>query len=119
MATAVQVQEAFWLIDVNKDSMLTRAEVIKVCRKEENGHIRALLGLPQRIRQGDGSRADFEEVFQRLDADDSKKVSLEEFLDAFAAAGADTTRMDPMTRDELQAELAVRSGMYLQDDAAR
>ena len=44
---------------------------------------RALLGLPKVIRQEDGTRDDFEAVFQRLDADDSKSITLDEFMGVF------------------------------------
>ena len=45
--------------------------------------VRELLGLPQHIRQEDGSRDLFEAVFQRLDLDGSKSIAYEEFATLF------------------------------------
>ena len=71
------IAEAFSLIDANGDGVLSRAEVIKACRASER--VRTLLGLPKNIRQEDGTRDSFEEVFQKFDADDSKSITLDEF----------------------------------------
>ena len=46
--------------------------MIQAARADES--VRALLGLPEKIRQEDGSRDAFEAVFQMIDADDSKTV---------------------------------------------
>ena len=73
----VDIAEAFSLIDANGDGVLSRAEVIKACRANER--VRTLLGLPKNIRQEDGTRDSFEEVFQKFDADDSKSITLDEF----------------------------------------
>ena len=70
--------EAFSLIDKNSDGTLTRIEVIQACRSDHR--VRELLRLPESIRQEDGSRDAFEEVFQKMDKDDSKGVNLEEFM---------------------------------------
>ena len=74
---------AFSLIDRNRDGVLTRIEVIRACREQER--VRTLLGLPQQIRQEDGSREAFEAVFQRLDTDESKSIDYEEFKSVFLA----------------------------------
>ena len=51
--------------------------------------MRELLGLPQHIRQEDGTRDTFEAVFQSIDGDDSKEINFEEFATWFSAsAGA-------------------------------
>ena len=42
-----------------------------------------MLGLPAQIRQEDGTRDQFEQVFQRFDEDDSKSISYEEFAKVF------------------------------------
>ena len=70
--------EAFELIDKNGDGRLTRIEVIQACKHDPR--VRELLRLPETIRQEDGSREAFEQVFQRMDKDDSKSVDLEEFM---------------------------------------
>lgn len=61
--------EAFELIDRNSDKTLSRIEVIQACRNDPR--VRELLQLPERIRQEDGSRDAFEDVFQKMDVDDS------------------------------------------------
>ena len=78
------VDDAFARIDRNCDGVLSRAEVIKACRIDP--HVRTLLGLPERIRQEDGTRDAFEKIFQRLDQDDSKAVTLDEFKRVFGSA---------------------------------
>jgi Ca2+-binding EF-hand superfamily protein len=72
-----EIEAVFRLIDKNGDGALSRAEVIKACRANEKVH--TLLGLPKNIRQEDGTRDLFEVVFQKLDADDSKSITLDEF----------------------------------------
>jgi hypothetical protein len=77
------VHAAFALIDANGDGALSRIEVIKALRTHTA--VRALLALPARIRQEDGTRDAFEAVFQQIDADDSKEISLAEFEAFFLA----------------------------------
>jgi len=75
------VREAFSLIDVNGDGVLSRIEVIKAVRTHKR--VRALLKLPHQIRQEDGTRDAFEMVFQQIDTDDSKTISAYEFESYF------------------------------------
>merc|ERR1740121_57296 len=92
--------EAFRIIDKNGNGSLSRIEVILACRRDPS--VRALLGLPATIRQEDGSRDRFEQVFQAMDSDDSKDVDFEEFArfvaemqqtgDARSKASANHTR---------------------------
>ena len=70
-------REAFDLMDRNSDGKLTRIEVIQACKNDER--VREMLGLPTNIRQEDGTREQFEQVFQRFDQDDSKDISYDEF----------------------------------------
>ena len=84
------VEVAFERIDTNGDGFLSRAEVIKACRSD--ALVRQLLGLPQTIRQEDGSRDAFELLFQRLDMDDSKSISFDEFLCIFGRSARSSTR---------------------------
>ena len=81
-----ELEAAFHRIDANANGLLSRAEVIRACRHDE--HVRTLLGLSRVIRQEDGTRDAFEKVFQRLDQDDSKAISLKEFVDLFGVAKA-------------------------------
>ena len=82
VAAHPEVLEAFERIDSNKDGSLSRAEVIKSCRRD--AITRELLGLPATIRQEDGSRDVFEEVFQQFDIDHSKTIERDEFLQIIA-----------------------------------
>lgn len=75
------VRAAFALIDKNGDGALSRIEVIQACKKHPS--VRALLSLPASIRQEDGTRDSFEQIYQQLDVDDSKSVTLEEFEQFF------------------------------------
>lgn len=77
------ILEAFARIDTNKNGVLSRAEVIKACKADAS--IRELLGLPKTIRQEDGTRDLFEDVYQRLDADGSKTIDADEMVSFFTA----------------------------------
>ena len=54
--------------------------------------MRGLLALPQKIRQEDGTRDLFERVYQAIDNDDSKSITLTEFEAYFSSA---TERQPP------------------------
>ena len=103
-ASELGIAEAFALMDVNGDGALSRIEVIKACRQHER--IRRLLGLPRTIRQEDGSRDEFERLFQRLDSDASKAITLREMLDFFAPAGGGTPGKAPVRPSEVHASRA-------------
>ena len=75
------VRAAFKLIDTNNDHLLSRIEVIKALR--ESVVVRLLLQLPQNIRQQDGTREEFEQIFQKIDTTSSKEISLEKFEEHF------------------------------------
>ena len=81
-AKAQQARAAFLKIDKNKDGSLSRAEVITAVRAEPE--IRSLLGLPAQIKQEDGTRDAFEQVFQAMDVDSSKKIDEQEFVAYFS-----------------------------------
>lgn len=81
LSRSAAILEAFQIIDKNADGSLSRAEIIKACRSSHK--IRSLLGLPSVIRQEDGSRDVFEEVFQQFDSDGSKSIDLSEFQKFF------------------------------------
>ena len=77
---------AFKKIDKNGDGVLSRIEVIQAAKA--SAEIRALLGLPSTIKQEDGSRDAFEAVFQMIDSDASKSISLYEFITVFGSKAA-------------------------------
>ena len=54
------------------------AEVIQACRHDHR--VREALQLPERIRQEDGSRDKFEQLFQKVDVDDSHTIDVDEFI---------------------------------------
>ena len=71
------ISAAFQLIDTSGNGRLSRAEVVKAARGDPM--VRQLLDLPRVIRQEDGSRDRFEQVFQAMDRNDSKEVDFAEF----------------------------------------
>jgi hypothetical protein len=77
---------AFAAIDKNGDGVLTRIEVIQACRRD--AAVRELLGLPLKIRQEGDSRDAFEALFQALDKDGSKTITLAEFQALFVESEA-------------------------------
>ena len=83
VCTAI-VHAAFKLIDKNGDGVLSRIEVVKALR--DSAQVRKLLALPEKIRQEDGTRDLFERVYQSIDTDDSKSITLAEFEAYFSPA---------------------------------
>ena len=77
------IHAAFDLMDNNGDGVISRIEVIKALR--EHQQVQALLKLPEKVRQEDGTRDSFEQVYQAIDKDDSKSITIEEFEAYFAA----------------------------------
>jgi hypothetical protein len=75
------ILDAFDRIDVGGHGKLYRSEIMRACRQDER--VRVLLGLPRVLRDENGTRDALERVFQRLDADDSKSFSQDEFLSVF------------------------------------
>ena len=84
------IDHLFEQLDKDKNGTLSRIEVIKSLRS--NKEVQALLRLPGRIRQEDGTRDAFESVFQAIDRDDSKSISKAEWhqycLGALGSLGA-------------------------------
>ena len=67
-----RARAAFELIDRHGEQQLSRRDVIAALRAPRNELLRCVLGLPQRIRQEDGTRNEFERVFQAIGSGDSK-----------------------------------------------
>lgn len=78
------VRAAFKRIDKNGDGVLSRIEVVQALRSD--AEVRMLLHLPQKIRQEDGTRDLFERVYQQIDTDESKSITLQEFEAYFLPA---------------------------------
>ena len=68
------VRAVFARVDRNGDEQLTRAELIRALRKDPE--LQVLLGLPARV--GDEQRDVFESVFQGMDTDDDRSITVEE-----------------------------------------
>eukprot|EP00949_MAST-11_sp_MAST-11-sp1_P002386 g2386.t1 len=71
----------FHEIDKNADGILNVREVLLALR--HNDQLASALHLPTHIRQEDGSREAFEKIFQSMDADGLRHVTLEQFCDHF------------------------------------
>ena len=71
-----EIDKAFDLIDSDHDGKLTRIEVVKAIRSQKS--IQTLLGLSY-VRQEDGTREKFEQVFQACDTDNSRTLERDEF----------------------------------------
>merc|ERR1712083_524486 len=69
--------EIFQKVDMNGDGSLNKRELIKMLR--QNPEMAEFFGLPTQIRQEDGSRDLFEAWFQKMDSDDSREITWEEF----------------------------------------
>ena len=70
--------EIFQQIDANGDGEISQIEFIKALRKD--GGLALRLGLPHEIHQEDESRKLFALTYADIDKDQSKSISLEEFL---------------------------------------
>ncbi|CAE7277920.1 unnamed protein product [Symbiodinium sp. CCMP2456] len=79
--------EVFRQCDANNDNFVTRIELIKACKSHPE--IAQMLGIPENLR--DSARAQFEQVYQALDADSDRKVSLDELRAYFVRAGFQVT----------------------------
>ena len=65
----------FERVDRNGDGQVSRSELIRALRQDEA--LQALLGLPAKI--GDDQRSGFEVVFQGMDKNDNRSITLPEF----------------------------------------
>jgi hypothetical protein len=81
-AQRAHLEAIFASIDANGDGQLSAAEVIKAVRA--NPLVAQLIGLADHnVRQEDGSRDEFERVFQEIDRDQNRKLDRSEFVAYF------------------------------------
>lgn len=73
-------KRVFELIDLNKDGVVSKIELIKGL-KRNSLNLPEILHLPRNIRQEDGSRDHFMSVFHAMDKNNSSDISLSEFVD--------------------------------------
>ena len=73
-----EADKIFKLLDVNGSGAISHPEMIKGLR--QHPHIAFKLGLPSVIRQQDGSRERYQEVFSHMDPYDVKAIDRANFL---------------------------------------
>ena len=78
--------QLFTELDKNHNGRLSQIEIIRrinEARKQDDrsflARISKVLGLPDHVKQEDGSRDIFERVFQAMDQDEDKEITLDEF----------------------------------------
>lgn len=74
--------EIFSECDRSGDGSVSKIELIKALRRTHG--VSEFFGLPQYIRQEDGSRDMMEELFQDMDVNDDRNVTWEEFQDFYS-----------------------------------
>ena len=77
------------MVDKDADGEISRFELIKALRTKQT--VRDVLGLGPVVQDGDGTRDAFEEVFQKMDSDSSKTITLKEFVRCDAAPACPCT----------------------------
>ena len=77
------VVAAFEKIDKDGSGTISRIEVVQACKRHDD--LRCMLGLPEHIRQEDGSHTALEALFERMAANEEgqKQIALAEFLRVF------------------------------------
>lgn len=72
-----RLKEIFERCDSSKDGLISKRELIKICRNDKN--IAEFFGLSTQIRQEDGTRDEMERKFQAIDSDSDRSLSWREF----------------------------------------
>jgi Ca2+-binding EF-hand superfamily protein len=90
-ASRSELTAAFNAVDTSGDGKLSRAELILRVRQDAALATKLGLLLPgaatdraKQIKLGENERAEFERVFQEMDTDDDKCITLDEFVNFFA-----------------------------------
>mmetsp|Transcript_33744 Transcript_33744/g.104842 ORF Transcript_33744/g.104842 Transcript_33744/m.104842 type:complete len:271 (-) Transcript_33744:59-871(-) len=90
-ASQATLREIFSLCDKDGSGRISKIELIKVCRSTPR--IAHFFGLPDHIRQEDGSRSLMEDWFQRIDSNDDREISWDEMVAFYRkTAGIDRPR---------------------------
>jgi Ca2+-binding EF-hand superfamily protein len=79
--SVARLKEIFGRCDSSQDGVISKRELIKICRSDKN--IADFFGLPTQIRQEDGSRDQMESKFQAIDLDGDRSLSWQEFRGFF------------------------------------
>mmetsp|Transcript_41165 Transcript_41165/g.89906 ORF Transcript_41165/g.89906 Transcript_41165/m.89906 type:complete len:422 (+) Transcript_41165:61-1326(+) len=72
-----QLRDVFNLCDAQLTGRITKRDLIKAIRTYPE--VAAFFGLPQQVRQEDGTRGAFEVVFQAMDANGNREITWSEF----------------------------------------
>ena len=116
-ADEAKLRAIFKMCDTNGDGTINKRELIKMCRQSFETAL--FFGLPSVIKQEDGSRAKLEERFQRMDQNDDREVTWEEFHDWYmsemAAAPKPSTAQTARSSADT-AEMAPRASLSLTEE---
>lgn len=73
--------QVFDSLDANHDGHITLMELVRSLREKSiRGRSAQRLGLPEHVRQEDGTRNRLVQIFHEIDTDDSKTITREELL---------------------------------------
>ena len=90
-----KIQELFNAVDKNKNKKIQRTEFLIAIRRK-NKNISEIFGLPNKIKQEDGTRDQFEKIFQAIDTDDDGEITFEE-LKKYILDEKNKVKMEKMT----------------------
>jgi len=92
----------FEKIDVNGNGEISRSEFIKALRKDLA--LASDLGLPSKFRQEDEDRDLFSHAISEIDTDESKTISIQEFLTYYTPEGEHVEEGAKWSQPEMSAE---------------
>eukprot|EP00929_Paragymnodinium_shiwhaense_P109569 TRINITY_DN7604_c0_g3_i1.p1 TRINITY_DN7604_c0_g3~~TRINITY_DN7604_c0_g3_i1.p1 ORF type:complete len:2477 (-),score=754.54 TRINITY_DN7604_c0_g3_i1:320-6832(-) len=92
------LRSVFDRVDLNGDGRISKIELIKVLRKD--AAIAEFFGLPQHIRQEDGTRDAMEAWFQKIDSSEDRLLEWREFTAYYAKVRLAGAEGEPVDRQE-------------------